>query len=129
MGTNRSAFNLMTGVRGEFQWRGLTVGLDFNYTFIKDWEPRSDPAYHTVSVFGMIGYKIRLGSQRLSLPILAGGGYIPGNGGLLRFEAGLAVRPRDRLEIRIIFVSPNFWFLGDEMVLFTSLSIAVLAGL
>ena len=129
MGTNRSAFNLLVGARAEFQWRGLTVGVNVDYSFIKDWEPRSNPDYHTVSLFGMIGYKIRLGSDRLSLPILAGGGYIPGNGGLLRFEAGLAIRAIDQLEIRIIFVCPNFWFLEDEMVLFASISLGLLFGI
>jgi hypothetical protein len=129
IGTNRSALNLLIGFRGEFQWRGLTVGLDFNYTYIKDWEPRSDPDYNTISIFAMLGYQIRLGSQRLTLPLLVGGGYIPGNGGLLRFEAGLSIRPIDRLQIRIIFVCPNIWFLGDETVVFTSLSLQLLGGI
>ncbi len=128
MGTNRSSFNLTTGARGEFQWRGLTLGLDLHYTFIKDWEPRSNPSYHTMSVFAMAGYQIRLGSDRLTLPILVGGGYIPGNGGLLRFEVGLSIRPIDRMQIRLIFVCPNFWFVDDEMILFTSVSLAVLFG-
>lgn len=129
MGTNRSSFNLLLGGRGEFQWRGLTVGLGFTYAYLKDWEPRSNPDYHTMAMFGMIGYQIRLGSDRLSLPILAGGGYVPGNGGLLRFEAGLSIRPVDRLEVRLIFVCPNFWFLDEEMVLFTSISLGLHFGI
>lgn len=128
IGTNRSSFNLLLGLRGEFNYRGFVAGLDFNYAYIKDWEPRSDPDYHTISVFAMVGYQIRLGSQRLTLPLLVGGGYIPGNGGLLRFEAGLSIRPIDRLQIRLIFVGPNVWFMGDETIVFTSLSIQLLGG-
>jgi hypothetical protein len=128
MGTNRSAFNLMTGVRAELNWRGLTVSANLDYVYIIDWEPRSDPDYHTIGVFGLVGYQIRLGSDRLFLPLMVGGGYLPGNGGLLRIEAGLAIKPIDRLDIRVTFVCPNFWFLGEEMVLFTSLSLSLLVG-
>ena len=128
MGTNRSSFNLMTGIRGEFNWRGLTLAANFNYTYVIDWEPASDPDYHTVSLFGMIGYQIRLGSDRLYLPLLAGAGYIPGNGAILRIEAGLAIKPTDRIDIRVSFVCPNFWFLETDMVLFTSLSLSLLVG-
>ena len=128
MGTTRSAFNLMTGIRGEFNWRGLTVSANFHYTYVIDYEPASEPDYHTLALFGMIGYQIRLGSDRLYLPLLVGAGYIPGNGALLRIEAGLAIKPTDRIDIRVILVCPNFWFLDNDMVLFTSLSLALLFG-
>lgn len=128
IGTNRSSLNLLFGFRGEFNYRGFIAGLDFNYAYIKDWEPRSDPDYHTISVFAMLGYQIRLGSERLTLPLLVGGGYVPGNGGLLRFEGGLSIRPIDRLQIRLIFVCPNIWFLEDDTVVFTSISVQLLGG-
>ena len=128
MGTNRSAFNLLTGVRAELQWRGLTFAINIDYSFVKDYEPRSDPDYHTMSISGMVGYKIRLGGDRISLPLLIGGGYIPGNGGLLRIEGGLSIRAIDRMEIRIMFLCPNFWFMSEDMVLFTGLSVGLLWG-
>jgi hypothetical protein len=129
MGTNRSSFNLLVGLRGEYQWHGLTVALNYQYAYIVDWEPRSNPDYHSMALYGMIGYQIRLGSDRLYLPLLAGAGFVPGNGAMVRIEAGLAIKPTDRIDIRAIFVCPNFWILGDgEMVLFTSLSLAVLVG-
>lgn len=137
LGTNRSSMSMFAGARFEFNWRGLLVGANFHYTYIQDWEPRSDPSYHSFALFGMVGYKIRLGSERLFLPVAIGGGYILGNGGLLRIEAGLAIRPIDRLDIRIIFVCPNFWFVntvhhtGEEAIeesqtiVFTSISLGI----
>ncbi len=128
MGTNRNSFNLLVGARGEFQWRGLTVALNFQYTFVRDWEPRTNWSYHTLAIYGLLGYQIRLGSDRLKLPLMIGAGYIPGNGALLRIEAGLAIKATDRIDIRVLIVCPNFWFLENEMVLFTSLSLGLLFG-
>lgn len=129
MGTNRSAFSLMVGPRFEYQWRGLVAGLNLDYTYVVDWEPRSQPEYHSLAVFPVLGYLVNLGSPRFNLPIIASGGYIPGNGGLLRFEAGLAYKPTDQVDLRFIFVCPNFWFLEDTTVLFVSFSLQVLAGI
>jgi hypothetical protein len=127
-GTNRSAFSLMTGLRGEFTWAGFVASLNVHYAFVKDYEPRTNPDYHTLTLYGMAGYKIRLGSPRFFLPLLAGAGWIPGNGALVRLEAGLAFRLADRVELRTIFVCPNFWIMKEATVFFTTLSLALLVG-
>jgi hypothetical protein len=127
----------MAGARAEYQWRGLVVGLNLDYAYVYDFELRIERGYNTMALYPVIGYMISLGSPRFRLPVMAAGGWIPmveedgdrADAGLLRFEAGLAYRPSDRVDLRFIFVCPNFWFMRDETVLFVTFSLQVVAGI
>jgi hypothetical protein len=113
--TSRGFYNHLAGARLDYAFPGrFAFGAYAGYVNAKGKEGR----VHDVLAYLQLEYRAPLfGSSRLQVPLRFGSGYLPKNGPVLRFAAGLTHPLGDRARITFDLIAPTVWIVRDSAVL------------
>lgn len=107
-------YNHFVGLRLDYRFfRDFWVGVGVHYANLHAYQGRAD----NFLLMGHIEDRVRLSSRfDLQLPLRIGVGYIPNNGAVLRFSAGLRYPIAPRVELGVDLLAPTIYFLGSQVV-------------
>lgn len=105
-------YNHLAGARVDHRFtRRVALGGYLGYANLKGKEDR----VHNVLPYAMLEYRAPL-TDSLALPLRYAMGFLPNNGPLLRFAAGLSLALGDSLDLTADLLTPTIWLTHDEPV-------------
>ncbi|MEM7606515.1 MAG: hypothetical protein AAF411_14245 [Myxococcota bacterium] len=82
---------------------------------------------HTLMPMVQFETRIRFSSRiDLSVPLRVSAGYLPFNGPVVRFSAGLNLAVSPRVELGVDLLAPTFWFVPDQTLASLNLGLEVI---
>ena len=74
-----------------------------------------DGRAHNILTYLQIEDRVRISSASdITIPLRLGIGYLPFNGPVVRFSAGLNLPVSSRVELQLDVLAPTFWILPNE---------------
>jgi len=115
-------YNQLIGARVDVRLtHEIAVGAYLGYANLQGYQGRVG----NLATYLQLEDRLRLGDRtKLRIPLRFGAGFVPRNGALIRFAAGLSMPVSDHIELGLDLLAPTLWIL-PEGELAASLSLAL----